>query len=112
MSDRFRRIATLTSQAVGTPWAFMVAVAVVLVWALSGPFFRFSSAWQLAINSSTTIATFLTVFLIQSTQNRDARAMQLKLDELVHAIEGARDLVAGIEEGTDAEMTEAREGAE
>jgi len=75
----------------GSPWAFLVAVALILVWGLSGPIFNFSSDWQLVVNTGTTIGTFLMVFLIQNAQNRDARAMHLKLDELIRATPGARN---------------------
>ncbi len=75
----------------GSPWAFLIAVGVILVWALTGPVFNFSSDWQLVVNTGTTIVTFLMVFLIQNTQNRDARAMHLKLDELIRAVPKARN---------------------
>ena len=78
------------SNAVGSPWAFLIAAGVVLVWAISGPIFNFSSDWQLVINTGTTIVTFLMVFLIQNTQNRDSRALHLKLDELLRAVPAAR----------------------
>lgn len=86
----FSRAASAVSTAVGTPWAFLIAAAFILVWAVTGPIFNFSSEWQLIVNTGTTIATFLMVFLIQNTQNRDARAIHLKLDELLRAVPGAR----------------------
>jgi low affinity Fe/Cu permease len=91
MNDLFRKFAQNTSNAAGTPWAFLLAFAVIVVWAVSGPLFGYSDTWQLVINTGTTIVTFLMVFLIQNTQNRDAVALHLKLDELLRAIEGARE---------------------
>jgi low affinity Fe/Cu permease len=87
----FARAASAVSTAVGTPWAFLIAAVFIVVWAVSGPIFNFSSEWQLIVNTGTTIATFLMVFLIQNTQNRDARAIHLKLDELLRATPGARN---------------------
>ncbi len=104
MRDHFATAARVTSRTLGTPKAFAVAVAIVVLWGLSGPFFGFSDTWQLVINTSTTIVTFLMVFLIQNTQNRDALAMHLKLDELIQSMEGARDRLIGLEESTDGEM--------
>jgi low affinity Fe/Cu permease len=91
LNDLFRTFAHSTSNAVGTPWAFLIAVAVIVIWAVSGPLFGYSDTWQLVINTGTTIVTFLMVFLIQNTQNRDAAALHLKLDELLRAVEGARE---------------------
>jgi low affinity Fe/Cu permease len=93
----FGRVATKTSDAMGSPWAFTIAVAVILVWVVTGPIFGFSDTWQLVINTGTTIVTFLMVFLIQNTQNRDAKATQLKLDELIRAIGDARNEFIGAE---------------
>src|SRR4051794_29253021 len=90
MKEMFRKFSQGMSSAVGSPWAFVIALTAVIVWAVSGPIFGFSDTWQLVINTSTTIVTFLMVFLIQNTQNRDAQALHLKLDELVRALEGAR----------------------
>jgi low affinity Fe/Cu permease len=97
MNDLFRRFSHHTSAAVGSPWAFILAIAVILVWGVTGPLFHFSDTWQLVINTGTTIITFLMVFLIQNTQNRDARAMHLKLDELIRSIETARNSLVDIE---------------
>lgn len=94
---RFGRAATRVSDTMGTPWAFTLAVAVILVWVVTGPIFGFSDTWQLAINTSTSIVTFLMVFLIENTQNRNAKAMQLKLDELIRAIGDARNQLIGAE---------------
>jgi len=102
--DFFRRFAHRISLAVGSPWAFSLAVALVLVWAISGPVFGYSDTWQLTINTGTTVVTFLVVFIIQNTQNRDARAVHLKLDELIRAMKGARNQLVELEEMTDAEL--------
>jgi len=94
----FSKIAQGVSHAVGSPWVFSVALAVVLIWGASGPLFGFSEVWQLVINTGTTIVTFLMVFLIQNTQNRNDWAVQKKLDELITRLDGPRDEIAGIEE--------------
>jgi low affinity Fe/Cu permease len=92
--------------AVGTPWAFMLAAGIVIGWALTGPLFRFSDTWQLVINTATTVITFLMVFIIQNTQNRDTRAIQLKLDELLRGVHGARTRLVALETLTDEELDE------
>jgi low affinity Fe/Cu permease len=104
MNALFRKFAHATSLAVGAPWAFIAAVGVVLAWALTGPIFGFTDTWQLVINTGTTIITFLMVFLIQNTQNRDARAVHLKLDELIRATQEARNQLVDLEELDDAEL--------
>ena len=106
MSTWFRRFAHFTAEVVGRPQTFFVAVFVVFVWALTGPLFRFSDTWQLVINTGTTIVTFLMVFLIQNTQNRDAHAVHLKLDELIRANKHARNSLLGLETMSDAELAE------
>jgi low affinity Fe/Cu permease len=100
-SSAFGKLAAQTSQLAGRGSTFLVATAVVLVWAITGPFFHFSDTWQLVINTGTTIITFLMVFLIQNTQNRDTLALQLKLDELIIATKGARNSLACIEEASE-----------
>src|SRR5579872_6326506 len=100
----FARLAVATSLISGRPMTFVLAVAVVLVWAITGPLFGFSDTWQLAINTGTTIVTFLMVFLIQATQNRDTAAIQVKLDELILATKNARNQIAGIEEAPDEQI--------
>lgn len=100
----FARMAHETSRLAGKPGAFLACVTLVLLWALSGPFFAFSDTWQLVINTSTTIVTFLMVFLIQNTQNRDSLAFQIKLSELVIAMKGAPNYVASIENLSDEEL--------
>src|SRR6266498_2345279 len=102
----FARVAVWVSQATGTPWAFVVALAVIVVWAVTGPVFGFSDSWQLVINTGTTIVTFLMVFLIQATQNRETRALNLKLDELIRAQRKARNIFADLEDATDEELEE------
>src|SRR5688572_30224179 len=108
MKDLFRRFANFTSNACGAPSAFMLGLCVVVVWALSGPYFHYSDTWQLVINTGTTIVTFLMVFLIQSTQNRDSRAMQLKLDELIRAVSRARNELVDLENSDDATIEDLR----
>jgi low affinity Fe/Cu permease len=105
-NEVFRKIAAKTSHGVGSPGAFLVAVAVVAVWGVTGPLFHFSDTWQLFINTGTTIVTFLMVFLIQNTQNRDSYALHLKLDELIRANALARNSLMGAEELTDEELRE------
>ena len=104
--DIFHRVARSTSNAVGNSYAFILAFVVVLIWALTGPYFNYSDTWQLVINTGTTILTFLMVFLIQNTQNRDAKAIHLKLDELLRGTQGTRNSFVDIEDLTDAELSE------
>ena len=104
MRDLFTKFAHRAAKAVGSPWAFIIAVAVLIFWAISGPLLGFSDTWQLVINTATTIVTFLMVFLIQNTQNRDAEAMHLKLDELIRAHKGSRNKMIDIEELSDREL--------
>jgi low affinity Fe/Cu permease len=100
----FQAIAKEASYLVGTKWAFTIAIITILLWLLVGPLFHFSDTWQLVINTATTIITFLMVFLIQNTQNRDALAIQLKLDEIIHALTGARNEMINIEKLSDEEL--------
>lgn len=100
----FRKFSHFCSEWLGSPWAFVIAVAVVVVWALTGPAAHYSSNWQLLINTGTTIVTFLMVFIIQNTQNHDSRALHLKLDELIRAVESARDDLVDIENATEDEQ--------
>ena len=104
MSDQFHRFASATADVVGRSYAFMVAVVVLVAWAATGPVFGFSDTWQLVINTGTTIVTFLMVFLIQNTQNRDAHAIHLKLDELIRANKHARNALLGLESMSDDEL--------
>lgn len=104
MTFSFRRFAHGVAVVVGTPRSFALAVAVVLVWALTGPYFHYSDTWQLVINTGTTVVTFLMVFLIQATQNRDTLTLQLKLDELIRASQDARNRLVDLEEMSDEEL--------
>jgi low affinity Fe/Cu permease len=104
MDRLFTRIATRISVVAGQPLTFLLAVGIILVWAVTGPIFHFSDTWQLIINTGTTIVTFLMVFLIQNAQNRDAAAMQAKLDELLRAVGKARDRFIGVEHLTEREI--------
>jgi low affinity Fe/Cu permease len=106
--SRFTRFAKRTSRAAGHPTTFALAVLIILVWAATGPIFAFSDTWQLVINTGTTIITFLMVFLIQNTQNRDSAAMQLKLDELIRAINGAHNGLLDLEELSDEDLVRIR----
>lgn len=104
----FSRFARWTALMLGNPLAFVTAVVIIIVWAVTGPLFHFSDTWQLIINTSTTIVTFLMVFLIQNTQNRDSQAIQLKLDELIRATQGAHNGLLDIEELTDEDLNRLR----
>ncbi|HMO67644.1 MAG TPA: low affinity iron permease family protein [Novosphingobium sp.] len=112
MDRIFTVIANRTAAFVGQPLAFVVAVSAILLWSVSGPFFGFSDTWQLVVNTTTTIITFLIVFLIQNSQNRDAAAIQAKLDELIRVTDQARNQLIGIEHLTDMELNAIREALE
>ena len=109
VSDAFRVFARRTSALLGSAWAFVGALFIIVVWAITGPTFHFSDTWQLIINTGTTIVTFLMVFLIQNTQNRDAKAMHLKLDELIRALNKARNEMVDLEELSDEELNKLEE---
>lgn len=104
MQDAFRIFARKSSSILGSAWAFVFAFLIIAVWGITGPTFHYSDTWQLIINTGTTIVTFLMVFLIQNTQNRDAKAVHLKLDELLRALRGARNELVNLEEMSDADL--------
>jgi low affinity Fe/Cu permease len=106
MAGWFSRLASRASNAAGHYWAFCLALGIVIVWALTGPLFGFTDTWQLVINTGTTIVTFLMVFLIQNSQNRDSRAMHLKLDELIRAVENASNSLIDAEEDDEEQLNE------
>lgn len=106
MNEAFRKISNLISRLAGLPWAFFAALGLILIWLISGPFFDFSDTWQLVINTGTTIITFLMVFLIQNTQNRETKAINLKLDELIRAVGEARNSMVDLENAPDEELEE------
>jgi low affinity Fe/Cu permease len=112
MNHIFEHVAGRVASAAGRPRAFVLALTVIVVWAVTGPLFHWSDTWQLVINTGTTIITFLMVFLIQNAQNRDAAAIQAKLDELIRAVAHARNEFIGIEHLTDAELVSIREALE
>ena len=112
MDHFFTRISTAVATAVGQPWAFVLAIFAIVLWGLSGPVFGFSDTWQLIVNTSTTIITFLMVFVIQNSQNRDAAAIQAKLDELIRAMDKARNQFVGIEHLTEHELEDIRSALE
>jgi low affinity Fe/Cu permease len=109
VSDAFRVFARRSSVVLGSAWAFAGAVLVIAVWLITGPTFHFSDTWQLIINTATTIITFLMVFLIQNTQNRDAKAVHLKLDEMIRALKGARNQLVDLEDLSDEELKKLEE---
>jgi low affinity Fe/Cu permease len=102
--DAFGVFARKTSSVLGSAWAFVVAILIIVIWAMTGPAFGYSDTWQLIINTGTTIVTFLMVFLIQNTQNRDAKAVHLKLDELIRALEPARNKLVDLEKLSDDDL--------
>jgi low affinity Fe/Cu permease len=106
LNKAFSRTANLVATAAGRPATFVLCVAIIVVWGITGPIFGFSDTWQLVINTGTTIVTFLMVFLIQNTQNRETSAMQAKLDEIILALSGAQNRMIGIEHLTDTELEE------
>lgn len=104
VDERFRLLASVVSAVMGSPWSFIVAIFIVILWGASGPVFHFSETWQLVINTGTTIITFLMVFLIQNTQNRDVKAIHLKLDEIIRGAKGPRNRFVDLEDLSDEEL--------
>ena len=104
LNEQFRKASVAAANFLGSPWMFIVNVLLILVWLAFGPVFHFSDTWQLLVNTATTVITYLAVFLIQNTQNRDAKAVHLKLDELISSIEGARNRLVDLEDLTDDEL--------
>ena len=104
MQDAFRRFARRASEVLGSAWLFVLAISIIAVWAATGPFFDYSDTWQLLINTGTTIVTFLMVFIIQNTQNRDSKAVHLKLDELIRSIDRARNQLVNIDRLSDDDL--------
>jgi low affinity Fe/Cu permease len=109
VNEFFRKFAHKTAEIVGSPWVFIVAVLIIIIWVVSGPAFGFSDTWQLVINTGTTIITFLMVFLIQNSQNRDAKATHLKLDELLRAVGEARTALVDLEDMSDEDLKQLQE---
>lgn len=105
MNDLFHAFSAKVSTATGSPWSFILALLLIIIWIFTGPMFNYSDTWQLVINTGTTIITFLMVFLIQNTQNRDAKAIHIKLDELLRGVKGARTGLVDIEEMSDEELS-------
>jgi low affinity Fe/Cu permease len=112
MDRIFTRIANRCAQIMGQPAAFIISVLLIVLWATSGPFLHYSDTWQLIVNTATTVLTFLAVFLIQNSQNRDGAAMQAKLDEILRALDNAREEFVGIEHLTDAQICQIRDALE
>ena len=108
MKEMFRKHAEGSAQAAGSPWAFLLALLTVIIWGITGPYFNYSDTWQLVINTGTTIVTFLMVFLIQNTQNRETRIVSLKLDELLRGVDGARTGLVQLDHMTDEELENVR----
>ena len=109
MKEAFRKFSIAMANALGAPWMFIANVLLIIIWAGAGPFFNYSDTWQLVINTATTVFTYLAVFLIQNTQNRDALAIHLKLDELIKGVGGARTHLVNLESLTDEELTALQE---
>ncbi|MDQ5843963.1 MAG: low affinity iron permease family protein [Acidobacteriota bacterium] len=109
MNQAFRKFSIGAANALGAPWMFIANVLLILIWLFAGPFFDYSDTWQLVVNTATTVFTYLAVFLIQNTQNRDALAIHLKLDELLRGVSGARTHLVNLENLTDEELNELQE---
>ena len=105
LNENFRKLSVAASTALGSPWLFVANVFLILVWLAAGPFAHFSDTWQLIVNTATTVFTYLAVFLIQNTQNRDSKAVHLKLDELISSVHGARNRLVDLEDLSDEELS-------
>src|SRR5215470_5693251 len=105
-NERFRKFSVKAANALGSPWLFVFNVLLILIWLAAGPFAHFSNTWQLVVNTATTVITYLSVFLIQNTQNRDAKAVHLKLDELISSVAGARNRLVDLEDLSDDEIAD------
>ncbi|MBV1690361.1 low affinity iron permease family protein [Novosphingobium sp. G106] len=112
MDRLFTNIASRSAHALGEPLAFILSIVLIVAWAVSGPFFHYSDTWQLIVNTATTVLTFLAVFLIQNSQNRDGAAIQAKLDEILRSLDAARNQFVGIEHLTDAQICQIRDALE
>lgn len=112
MDRLFTTVASKSAHALGEPGAFILSALLIIIWAVSGPFFHYSDTWQLIVNTATTVLTFLAVFLIQNSQNRDSAAIQAKLDEILRSLDDARNQFVGIEHLTDAQITQIRDALE
>src|SRR5712671_1590043 len=108
MNEVFRKFSHNSAAVLGSSWAFIIALVIIVAWAITGPIFHFSDTWQLVINTGTTVVTFLMVFLIQNTQNRDSEAVHVKLDELIRALEGAHNALLNLEELDEDELDRIR----
>jgi low affinity Fe/Cu permease len=104
LNESFRKFSATAASVLGSPWLFVINVVLIAIWLVSGPFFHFSDTWQLLVNTATTVFTYLAVFLIQNTQNRDAKAVHLKLDELISSVAGARNRLVDLEDLSDEEL--------
>ena len=109
MNKIFRKFSVAAANALGSSWMFIANVLLILIWLVAGPFFHYSDTWQLVVNTATTVFTYLAVFLIQNTQNRDAKAIQLKLDELIKGVGGARTQLVNLEELSDEDLSALQE---
>ena len=109
MNQLFRKFSIAAANALGSSWMFIANVLLILIWLVAGPFFHYSDTWQLVVNTATTVFTYLAVFLIQNTQNRDAKAIQLKLDELIKGVGGARTRLVNLEELSDEDLSALQE---
>src|ERR1043166_4948162 len=109
LNESFRRFSAYAASVLGSPWLFVINVVLILIWLVSGPLFHYSDTWQLLVNTATTVITYLAVFLIQNTQNRDAKAVHLKLDELISTVGGARNRLVDLQNLSDDELEDLQE---